>query len=64
MAQTISTKVALLMDGEEFFMANPASWWAKVTPFSSGLGDTDNGVIFPGHCQNKGKKGEKKKFCV
>ena len=34
----------------------------KVTPLSSGLGDTDEGVIFPGQCQSKGKENKENDF--
>lgn len=35
----------------------------KFISLSNGLGDTDEGLIFPGQCQSKGKK-EKKEFYV
>ena len=49
-----------IMDRQEFFlMIDPAVW--KHTPFSNGLGNTDDGIIFPGHCQSRGRKEKKKK---
>ena len=49
-----------IMDRQEFFkMTDPAVW--KLTPFSNGLGNMDDGIIFPGHCQSRGKKENKKK---
>ena len=50
-------KVALLID--KFLMKNPTVWEVKPTPLSSGLGELHKGVIFPGQCQSKGKKGGK-----
>lgn len=44
-------------------MTNPIVWKAKLTSFSNSLEDTDDGVIFPGQGQSKGKK-EKEGFMV
>ena len=50
----------------DFFLARNKKLFQipEVIPLNNGLGDTDDGVIFPGQCQSKVKKEGKKGFYV
>lgn len=54
--------VSSIMDRSEVFMTNLAVW--KVSYLSTGLGDTNDGIIVPGQSQSKEKKEVKKEFML
>lgn len=52
--------VSSIMESLETWMTDQGD--CKVTSLSNGLRDTDEGIIYAGQCQNKGKKNMKKNF--
>lgn len=50
--------IASILDKSESLVTHPSLW--KVNALGNGLGETEDGIIFPGQCQSKERKRRRK----